>query len=102
MTEYLVGKLADIPEDKGIAVQAGRRIVAIFRRGRELFAVANSCPHTSASLCDGEWIADQRTVRCPWHHWNWQVATGKLEADPRQGIRTYKIGLEGDDVVLTV
>ena len=102
MTEYLVGKLADIPEDQGIAVQAGRRIVAIFRRGSELFAVANSCPHKSASLCDGTWLPEEGIVRCPWHHWNWQVASGRLEVDPRQGIRTYKIGLEGDDVVLTV
>jgi nitrite reductase/ring-hydroxylating ferredoxin subunit len=102
MTEYLVGKLADIPEDKGIAVQAGRRIVAVFRRGRELFAIANACPHKGASLCEGAWLKEEAVLRCPWHHWNWQLEDGRLEADPRQGLRTYDIKLDGEEVVLTV
>jgi 3-phenylpropionate/trans-cinnamate dioxygenase ferredoxin subunit len=102
MTEYLVGALADIPEDRGIAVQAGRSTVALFRRGKEVFAVSNTCPHKRASLCEGSWVPEEGVVRCPWHHWNWHVDTGRLEVDPRQGIRTYKVALDGDQVVLTV
>ena len=102
MVEYSVGNLADIPEDRGIAVQAGRRTIALFRVGREVFAVANTCPHKGASLCDGTLVKEERVVRCPWHHWNWQLATGKLEVDPSQGIRTYQVALEGDEVILKI
>ena len=102
MAEYVVGKVDDIPEGKGIAVEAGRRTIAVFRVEGKLYAVANRCPHKGASLCDGEVMVEDGIVRCPWHHWNWQLCDGKLEADPRQGLRTYPIVLDGDDVVVTV
>ena len=100
MPEYLVGKLADIPKGKAIAVEAGRRVVAVFRVGDEVFATANSCPHKGASLCEGEVVCEEKIVRCPWHHWNWNLEDGSLEADPRQHLRKFDVAIEGDDVVL--
>jgi nitrite reductase (NADH) small subunit len=102
MAEYVVGKLDEIPEGKAIAVEAGQRTIAVFRVAGKLYAVANRCPHKGASLCEGEVVVEDGVVRCPWHHWNWQLDDGKLEADPRQGLRTYPIVLDGDDVVVTV
>jgi len=102
MAEYVVGKVDEIPEGKAIAVEAGRRTIAIFRVAGKLYAVANRCPHKGASLCDGEVVVEDGIVRCPWHHWNWQLEDGKLEADPRQALRTYPIVLDGEDVVVTV
>ena len=40
------------------------------------------------------------TVRCPWHHWNWQLDNGALQSDPRQRTRTFEIAVDGEDVVL--
>src|SRR3954451_15523268 len=71
-----------------VAVQAGRRTIAVFRVGGEFFAVSNACPHKGASLCDGEIIIADKLIRCPWHHWNWRLYDGKLESDPRQSLRT--------------
>ena len=102
MAEYVVGKVDDIPEGKGIAVEAGRRTIAVFRSAGKLYAVANKCPHKGASLCDGEVVVEHGVVRCPWYHWNWQLGGGKLEADPRQSLRTYEVAVEGDDVVIRV
>jgi len=100
MAEYVVGKVDEIAEGKGIAVQAGRRDIAVFRAGGKLYAVANRCPHKGASLCEGEVLAEEGIVRCPWHHWNWKLRDGRLEADPRQGLRTYEVAVEGDEVVV--
>jgi nitrite reductase (NADH) small subunit len=102
MAEYVVGKIDEIPEGKAIAVEAGRRTIAFFRVAGKLYAVANRCPHKGASLCEGEVVVEDGIVRCPWHHWNWQLDDGKLEADPRQALRTYPIVLDGEDVVVTV
>lgn len=102
MQEYLVGKLADIPDGKGIAVAAGRRSVAVFRVGNEVFATANACPHKGASLCEGPLMGSEKIVRCPWHHWNWKLDDGSLEADPRQHLRQYDVALEGDNVILRI
>ncbi len=102
MQEFIVGKRADIPDGKAIAVEAGRRAIAVFRSGEAFFAVANACPHKGASLCEGEFLKDSKVVRCPWHHWNWSLDTGELDADPRQKLRRYEIAVDGDDVILRI
>lgn len=100
MTEYVVGTIDDIRPGKAVAVQAGRRTIAVFRVGDAFYAINNNCPHKGASLCDGKVLIEEKVVRCPWHHWNWQLSDGKLESDPRQGVRTYEVAVEGNDVIL--
>lgn len=102
MKEYLVGKFSELPEGKGVAVEAGQRTVAVFRIGKEVFAVNNACPHKGASLCEGEVLCDEKIVRCPWHHWKWQLQDGALEPDTRQHLRQYDVFIEGEDVILRV
>lgn len=102
MQEYIVGKLNELPDGKGIAVQAGRRTIAVFRIGSEVFAIHNTCPHKGASLCEGTVVSEDKVVRCPWHHWNWQLEDGKLEVTPSQGLRKYDVVVEGDEVILRV
>jgi len=100
VTDYVVGKVSEIAPGAAIAVQAGRRIIAVFRVGDEFFALTNACPHKGASLCDGEVMAAEKMVRCPWHHWNWRLADGRLESDPRQGTRTYEVAVDGEDLIV--
>jgi len=100
MTEYVVGKVDDIAPGTAIAVQAGRRTIAVFRIGNEFFAVANACPHKGGSLCEGEVILEDKMVRCPWHHWNWRLADGKLETDPRQRLRTFAVAVDDGEVIV--
>ena len=100
MTDYVVGKIDDILPGTAVALQVGRRIIAVFRVGDDFFAVNNVCPHKGASLCDGEIIVEEKIVRCPWHHWNWQLEDGKLQSDQRQGVRTYEVAVDGDEVIV--
>jgi NAD(P)H-dependent nitrite reductase small subunit len=100
MAEYVVGKVDEFVSGKAVAVQAGRRAIAVFRVGNDFFAISNVCPHKGASLCDGEVLIQERVVRCPWHHWNWQLDDGKLESDPRQSVRVYEVAVDGDEVIL--
>lgn len=100
MKEYIVGKIADIPEKKGIAVKAGGRVIAVFKVDGKFFAMHNTCPHKGASMCDGEIRTDPLVVRCPWHNWAWELETGKLDLDHRQAIRTYEVFQDGDEVIL--
>ena len=100
MTEYVIGKVREFAPGASVAVQAGQRTIAVFRIGDEFFAVNNACPHKGASLCDGEIIAADKVIRCPWHHWNWRLDVGKLESDPRQSLRTYEVAVDGDEVIL--
>lgn len=100
MESYVVGKVSEIPNGGSIAVQAGRRTLAVFRIDHEVFAVSNACPHKGASLCEGVVIKKDAVVRCPWHHWSWGLRDGKLDVDERQAIRTYAVSIEGDQVIV--
>ncbi len=102
MTEYVVGKVEDIPEDEGLAVRAGRHLVAIYRVKNKVYALHNSCPHKGGAMCYGIVVPDKLMVRCPWHYWNWSLETGELDTDPRQKIRCYDVKVEDGEVVLTV
>ncbi len=105
MKEYVVGKVGDIPDKKGIAVNAGGRVIAVFRVNGSYYALHNTCPHKGASLCDGEVRIDPQSaavVRCPWHNWAWELETGKLDLDHRQEIRKYEVFVDGEEVVLRV
>jgi nitrite reductase/ring-hydroxylating ferredoxin subunit len=98
MKEYLIGKLDDIPEGKGRAFKAGRATVAVFRANGKVYAMNNRCVHKGASMCEGE-ITDGH-VRCPWHNWAFDLATGVHSYDPNEKIRTYEVKIDGDQIFL--
>ena len=100
--EYVVGKLQDLPQGRGVAVSAGNRTIAVFRIGDQVYAVHNRCPHKGASLCDGRVDPEQRQVNCPWHNWPWQLDSGAFAVDPRERIRTYDVQVVDDTVILRI
>lgn len=67
--------LADIPDGGAtiVDVRKGLRI-ALFRVGERVAAINNRCPHSSASLGDGDF--DGATVRCPLHEYRFNVWNG--------------------------
>jgi nitrite reductase (NADH) small subunit len=98
--EYLLGRIADIPDGKGRAFKAGTRTVAVFRSNGQIYALANRCIHKGASLCEGDLVADGKVVRCPWHNWSFDLATGEHCLDRTEKLRTYEVRLDGDRVIL--
>jgi nitrite reductase (NADH) small subunit len=101
MTDYLLGNIEDFPDGKGRAFRAGGRTIAVFRTNGKVYALANRCVHKGASLCDGE-ISDNGTVvRCPWHNWAFDLASGAHKLDPKEKVRTYRVRVDGDHVILS-
>jgi nitrite reductase (NADH) small subunit len=101
MPDYLLGKLDDLPEGSGRAFKAGARTVAVFRSQGRVFAIANRCLHKGASLCDGEVAENGTVVRCPWHNWSFELATGTLCRDRSERLRTFDVKIVGDQVILS-
>lgn len=99
--EYIVGKVEDIPDHGSVAVRAGRQTIAIFRDGQSFYAIHNTCPHKGGHMCQGEFDAGGKIVRCPIHLWGWRLDTGELETDARQMVRTYPVKVVNGDVVLS-
>ena len=100
MKEYVIGKIDDIPEGKGRAFKAGRVTVAVFRANGKVFAMNNRCVHKGASMCEGEITDGGKVVRCPWHNWAFDLASGTHCYDANEKIRTYEVKMDGDQVTL--
>jgi NAD(P)H-dependent nitrite reductase small subunit len=100
MKEYLIGKIDDLPEGEGRAFQAGTRTVAVFRTNGKVFAIANRCVHKGASMCDGKLSDHGTVVRCPWHNWPFDLASGRNCLDPNEKLRTFEVKLRDDEVIL--
>ena len=97
----LVDELA--PGQKKI-VDVDNRSIGIFNVAGQFYALANRCPHAGGELCRGEvtgtssaeqpyaitWHRAGEIVRCPWHSWEFDIATGNTITEPKRSVRTYK------------
>ena len=97
-------------------VELGGHRIGLYRVGEELFALADRCPHRAAPLCSrGEvvnevaWVVDElrvtrlnSLVRCPWHKWDFDIATGRCAVDARLRVRRYAVRIDGDEVVVSL
>ena len=100
--EYSLGEMDLVPEGAGKAFDVGGRTIAVFRSRGLFFAMANRCVHKGASMCDGSLTADGNEIRCPWHNWPFDLASGQHRLDARQRARTYPIRVEDGKLILTV
>jgi nitrite reductase (NADH) small subunit len=108
--------LRDAPDEGTVRMlEVDGHRVGLYRVAGDLHALANRCPHRGAPLCAGMIAtpleADGATVmlgprhsvvRCPWHKWEFDIATGRCLVDTRLRVRRYAVHLDGEDVVVTL
>ena len=58
--------------------------MALFRRGGEVFAIGNACPHQGGSLCDG--MVEGDIVICPLHGWEFDLRSGACMTVPGESV----------------
>ena len=79
-------------------VSVDGRDVALFRRGDEVLAVGNECPHQGGSLCDG-WVEGDIVV-CPLHGWEFDMRSGACMTVPGEGVPRYATTVEDGAIYL--
>ncbi len=96
-------------------VEVGTQRIGLYRVGDAFHALADRCPHRGAPLCSGTvatpigieegelttGVADS-VVRCPWHKWEFEIASGRCVVDERLRVRRYTVRLESDAVVVSL
>ena len=105
----VVARVDDFPPGERRILTHGRRSIGVFRVGDRFYAVNNHCPHLGGPLCEGRTQArvssgrpgeyvrdDDRTlIACPWHGWEYDLATGQSFAGPGEApARTYSTAVE--------
>ena len=74
-----VGPVADVPDDRSVAVGDGR--VVVVRVGGELRAFENRCLHQNSLLAGG--TVRNGVLSCPLHFWRYRVDDGSLIGSKR-------------------
>lgn len=68
-------ELSDISEGQGLELVVNDQMVALFRVGEAVYALDGLCPHQGGPLGKGKLVGC--IVTCPWHGWQFDVATGQ-------------------------
>jgi len=115
MSRHVVGRVAEVPPGTAKLVIAKNREIGIFNVAGKFYALANRCPHKGGPLCSGRITGltqssgpgDYRLVRsgeflrCPWHGWEFEIATGQSYCDPKtMRIRQFEVAVAaGEELV---
>jgi nitrite reductase (NADH) small subunit len=84
-----VARTTDIPAGKGCLVESSAIPVAVFNAGQgRFYAVSALCPHEDGPLADG-WLEGD-TVVCPWHGFDFDVASGACRVADDLSIAVYR------------
>lgn len=97
----------------------GRAGIGVFNVKGSFYALRNLCPHKSGPLCTGrinarivadapptvpcanlDMVQDGEIIRCPWHMWEFEIATGRCLVDPTARVKTYPVAIEDGQLVV--
>ena len=96
-----MGSLADLERDGRVVARVEGREVGVVAVGGELRGVRNRCPHHGGPLCRGTVeqrltgrpgrydVTGELVLRCPWHGWEFDPATGTCLDDPALRVAVY-------------
>ena len=106
--KFVVARVEEFAPDSRRVVRVGGREIGVFRIGDRFFAIRNRCPHQGGPLCIGrvfpriisEQPGDFRLdegpplLVCPWHGWQYDMATGEAYAPGDANARSYEVSVE--------
>jgi nitrite reductase/ring-hydroxylating ferredoxin subunit len=95
-----VAAASDLPDNAAKEVVVGQLILALFRSGGELYALDGMCAHQGGPIAEGK--VEAGCVTCPWHGWQYELATG-IQTINRQPLqRTYEVRERGGRIEVKV
>ena len=96
-----VASVGDVAVGQGMLLDVGGVTVALFNAGGGRFhATSPLCPHEDGPLAEG-WLEGDAVV-CPWHGFDFELATGRCKIDKGIAITVYPVRVVGDDVEVDV
>jgi nitrite reductase/ring-hydroxylating ferredoxin subunit len=97
--KVIVGKVSDFENGDRKIIDVNGKSVGVFRIDDQFYAIRNRCPHQFGPLCVGTLapraISDgpgdvamdpgPPLLACPWHGWEYDIATGQSFMGPGRG-----------------
>ena len=120
MAEVRVGTRSDFEDDRRVITTVNDREVVVFRHGDRYYALAATCLHMGGPVGEGILIGKVEAVLddqkrqlgerfseteihlvCPWHGYEYDIATGECAANRKLRLRTYEVAERDGDVYLS-
>lgn len=116
MTEVFVAKSSDMNDGDRRIVVAGKNEIGVFRQNGTYYAYSNYCVHSGGPACEGllinrvaDIIGPDRTYLgqtfteelhfvCPWHGYEYDIATGECVGDRRLKLKKFDVVQRGGDI----
>jgi nitrite reductase (NADH) small subunit len=108
-----VGSLADLERDGRLVARVnGREVGVVAEPDGTPHGIRNRCPHHGGPLCLGtvaERVAGdpgvyeltgRRSLRCPWHGWEFDLVTGVCVDEPSLRAAVYPVRVEAGRVLV--
>lgn len=93
-----VARTSDLPPgSRKLLTVEGQRL-ALFNVEGQLYAIENRCPHRGGPIGAGGLCGTMLT--CPWHGQQFDVSAGGSASTSDAGLRTYRVCVEGDVVLV--
>lgn len=76
LTGYVkVGELGAVSHSQPLVLVHDSYRIAIYYDQNNYYAIEDICPHMGAFISNG--YQEGNLAVCPWHHWEFELATGK-------------------------
>ena len=113
MTRHVVARVGDIPPGERLITNVAGRSIGVFNVEGRFYALRNSCPHQGGPLCLGRTVGlvlatrpgeisytrEGEILRCPWHGWEFDLATGRSVFDPnRTRVKSYPVEVDVEEL----
>ena len=102
MAEFVKAlRTTELSSGQGTMVELNDVRIAIFNVDGTFYAINDTCTHASGPLSEGE--VDGSVVTCPWHGAAFDIKTGAVLSTPAtDGVRSYEVKTEGEDLLVKV
>jgi len=108
--KIVVGRVCDFENGDRKIIDVNGKSVGVFRIDDQFYAIRNRCPHQFGPLClgtlaprpvsdgpgDVKMDSGPPLLACPWHGWEYDIATGQSFMGPGRGnmaARTYDVNV---------
>ncbi len=95
-----IGNTSDLKDGQTKVVNANGTEIALYNVKGKFFATQNNCLHRGGPL--GEGALEGEIITCPWHGWQYDVATGENKVSPVLKLKTYKVEVKGEELYIEV
>lgn len=98
MADLILSQLID---NKPVKLEKNGKSICVTRIGDQVFAVADTCTHSEASLSEGD-VLDYK-VECWLHGAEFDLRTGQAVTPPAtQALEVYTVAIDGDSVTVEI